>query len=106
MRLQTNPKLVQRAFKKLIQIYLENYQFYEALNVVKLGEICSLDHELWKKSVEGFMLIIKAHYEEGVNNLTEVCATIKAADEAKNMAKMRRQQTEEKSQRNSRYKHA
>jgi hypothetical protein len=37
--MQTNKKIARKAFKKLIQIYLENNQFYEALNIVKLGEI-------------------------------------------------------------------
>jgi hypothetical protein len=36
--MQTNKKIARKAFKKLIQIY-ENNQFYEALNIVKLGEI-------------------------------------------------------------------
>jgi hypothetical protein len=38
---------MRRAFKKLIQLYLENYQFYEALNVVRLGEISGLKLEGW-----------------------------------------------------------
>jgi hypothetical protein len=37
LRMQTNSKIAKKAFKKLIQLYLENYQFYEALNIVGLG---------------------------------------------------------------------
>jgi hypothetical protein len=39
LRMVTNKKIARKAFKKLIQLYLENYQFYEALNMVKLGQI-------------------------------------------------------------------
>lgn len=41
--MQTNNKIARKAFKKLLQLYLENYQFYEALNIVKLGEISKVD---------------------------------------------------------------
>lgn len=63
LRMQTNRKIAKKAYKKLLQLYLENYQFYEALNIVKLGEICRVELEHWKKTVESFMLIIKGQYE-------------------------------------------
>lgn len=42
MRLQTNPSITKKAYKKLIVCFLKNYQFYEALNIVKLGEKCGI----------------------------------------------------------------
>jgi hypothetical protein len=39
LRMLTNKRIARKAFKKLIQLYLENHQFYEALNIVKLGQI-------------------------------------------------------------------
>jgi hypothetical protein len=29
---------MEKAFKTLLQLYLEDYQFYEAINVLKMGE--------------------------------------------------------------------
>ena len=60
--MQTNRKMARKAFKKLIQLYLENYQFYEALNIVALGQIGRVELEWWQRAVEGFMLVIKGQY--------------------------------------------
>lgn len=49
--MQTNQKVARKAFRKLIQLYLENHQFYEALNVVRLGDIGKVDLEWWRRSV-------------------------------------------------------
>lgn len=49
--MQTHKKLAKKAFKKLIQLYLENFQFYEALNVVQLGQVAGVDAEWWQRSV-------------------------------------------------------
>ena len=54
---------MKKAYKQLLEGYLRNYQFYEALNVVKLGDICKIRPEGWGNVVEAFMLIIKANYE-------------------------------------------
>jgi len=60
---------MRKAYKKLIQLYLENYQYYEALNVVRLGDIVGLQIEGWGKVVGAFMLIIKGSFEEGLQSL-------------------------------------
>lgn len=60
---------MRKAYKKLIQLYLENYQYYEALNIVRLGDIVGLQLEGWGKVVGAFMLIIKGSFEEGLKSL-------------------------------------
>lgn len=60
---------MRKAYKKLIQLYLENYQYYEALNIVRLGDIVGLQLEGWGKVVAAFMLIIKGSFEEGLKSL-------------------------------------
>lgn len=62
LRMQTNSKVAKKAFKKLLQLYLENYQFYEALNIVRLAEISKVEVEWWRRAVEAFMLIIKGQH--------------------------------------------
>jgi len=47
LRVQGNPHLMKKAYKQLLEGYLKNYQFYEALNVVKLGDICKIRPEGW-----------------------------------------------------------
>lgn len=39
IRLDSNPTIIEKAYRKLLLLYLENFQFYEAENVVKLGKI-------------------------------------------------------------------
>ena len=77
LRVQGNVNLMTKAFRKLIETYIENYQFYEALNVVKLGDICNIRIDGWGNVIEAFMLIIKGSYEEGVNILSNVSNQVK-----------------------------
>lgn len=35
--MQTNADVIQKAYKRLLRLYLEDYQFYEAMNIVELG---------------------------------------------------------------------
>lgn len=58
-------------------MYLTNYQFYEALNVVKLGNISGIHLKGWGDVVEAFMAIIKGHYDKGVTTLILICAALK-----------------------------
>lgn len=103
LRLQTNTKIMRKAYKKLILVYLENYQFYEALNIVKLGDICGVSLESWSKTVESFMLVIKGQFEEGLAHFSKICEQIKSNEEIKRVFKIKRDSSEEKQKRENRY---
>lgn len=90
MRLQTNFSIVKRAYRRLILNYLQNYQFYQAVNTVKLGEQCAIELPEWKKSVESFMLIIKGSYSEGVVGLKTVCQSLKDRVEQRSKFKFKK----------------
>ena len=77
-------------------MYLQNYQFYEALNVVKLGDICDIKIEGWGNVIESFMLIIKGHYEDGVSVLSNISNQIKRSEEMKKLQKIKRQSSNSK----------
>lgn len=68
---------MRKAYKKLVELYLSDYQFYEALNIVKIGNICSIHVDGWANVVEAFMAIIKGRYQEGVTILSGICADLK-----------------------------
>lgn len=68
---------MRKAYKKLVELYLSDYQFYEALNIVKIGDISSIHVDGWANAVESFMAIIKGRYREGVAILTGICADLK-----------------------------
>lgn len=91
---------MKKSYKKLIELYLENYQFYEALNVVKLGDICGIRVEGWANVVEAFMLVIKGHYEEGVDILTKVANEVKRNEGEKRLQKIKRESSHLKSRYN------
>lgn len=57
--------------------YFQSCQFYEALNVVNLGEQSGVKLKYWKMTVESFMEIIKGHYADGLNTLNEVLVKLK-----------------------------
>jgi hypothetical protein len=82
-----------KAYKRLLELYLENFQFYEALNVVKLGDISNIRPDGWANAVEAFMLIIKGHYEEGVTILTHLCNELKRSEEDKLLHKAKHQRS-------------
>lgn len=63
LKVQGNTTIMRKAYKKLLQLYLTDYQFYQALNIVKIGDICSIRLNGWANVVEAFMGIIKGHYQ-------------------------------------------
>lgn len=88
MRLQTNPSITKKAYKKLIVSFLKKYQFYEALNIVKLGDKCGIELPEWRDTIESFMQIIKGGHEEGAAALKVIREKVKnTEDEAKNRYK-------------------
>ena len=101
--MSTNTKIIKKAYKKLLQIYLQNFQFYEALNIIKLGDICKVDLDWWKRTVESFMLIIKGEYDEGVKILSSVLGQLHKSEEKARAFKIKRDSSDDKSRRQTRY---
>ena len=89
MRLQTNLSITKKAYKKLIVCFLKNYQFYEALNIVKLGDKSGIQLSEWRDTIESFMQIIKGGHEEGASTLKTIREKVKNSEnESKNRYKI------------------
>ena len=66
IKLQRNQQTIEKAYKKLIVCFLEDSQFYEAVNVVELGDRCGIELEDWKRLVESLMNVVKGHHKEAL----------------------------------------
>jgi len=51
VRLQSNISIVNKAYKRLVLHYFEGCQFYEALNVLMLGEQSGVRIKEWKLAI-------------------------------------------------------
>lgn len=96
LRLEGRPAIMTRAYKHLLQLYLADNQFYEAVQVVQLGRQAGIAPKGWANVVESFMTIIKGHYEEGVSVLNEVWTELKGQEQSKRRSKLRKEASQTK----------
>lgn len=63
---------MQKAAKALIRIHMENYQFYEASNVVELIKNYEIEAEEENQLCEACMEVIKHKYEKAKIKLKKI----------------------------------
>ena len=78
IRLETNEQIIEKAFKRLVLLYLSNYQFYEAQSICKMSGVYAMKVEWWKEMVDCFMLVIRNQYEDGLRRIVRIYEVVKA----------------------------
>ena len=78
IRLETNEQIIEKAFKRLVLLYLSSYQFYEAQNICKMSEVYAMEVEWWKEMVDCFMVVIRNQHEDGLRRIIKIYHAVKA----------------------------